>query len=545
MNGPTPKAATLLTLGVLLLVLFSATRGLHRGLPCHYSYHQDEIAPVRALGYLERYTDPIAENVDKYTPLAYLWYGIPARIALAMRGDEHSAALLALARERGPQAWPNQFDPSVWSDMEVHRDAISDCIVAGRLAAALANVLASLGAALLVGRVFGATLAPVAALLTGLSPYLVYYGHTMNNDEPAFAFLLLGLAAFAFAQGARTLLPAILAGAALAIAGAIKDQFLAFVVCVPLAQLALDLFAVRSGSPARLEWRARFAMGAAFVLVYALAADLVFDLPGYVRHLRFGTSSTVVEQYQMADPKTLKGAFLLVLYTLTYFYRSCGVGGALLMLAGGIYGWRKRKDLLVAWLAPAAAYHFVFLFLRGFVYPRFLVPCFLPLLFLGLGAAHELWRSGARARLLAIAILGCVLAVAWRGYTVNTLWERDPRIAAATWIAERVPNGTRLLAVGNHAVPPPRMPVGVPHRWAHAADFALAMKEFQPQVLVRMMSTNIAPVMRPIFPWPIPDASRATMAIVAEFGRELYEPEPAHPILYDIDAFPGVLVVKG
>jgi hypothetical protein len=530
---------------VLAAVAFSATRGLDRGMPCHYSYHQDEIAPLRALGFLERYTDPVAGVVDKYTPAAYLYFAIPARIALELRGDEQAEALLALARERGPRAWDHQFEPSVWREMERFAPALSDCIVAFRLAAGFANVLVALGAGLLAWRLFAPWTGVLAALACGLSPYVVYYGHTANNDGPAFAFLMLGLAALAFLDSRRPVLAAAGAGIALALASAIKDQIAILVAFTPFALLALDFVRTRRGERALTDLTSRIVGCVAFVATYAVAANLVFDFAGYRAHAEFGMSQGITEQYMMADPYTADGLLHLAIYTATYFVRSNGALGAVVMLVGLIFALRRRRDLVLLWLVPAAIYFVLYPLRRGVIYPRFLVPCFLPLLLLGCAALFEWVKADGRLRIVGWFGVLAIGAIAQRGFTVNRLWERDPRVAAAEWIAANVPSSASILYVGNHAVPPPRPRSDAPRRWAHAADLKTAFAEVRPRVVARMMSTHIGLVVRPGYPWPISAAEREALQIVAEFGRDLYEPELLHPILADIDALPGVLIIRG
>lgn len=550
MNRGGDRLALLSFLVALVVVACSASRGIHRGLPNHYSYHQDEIAPLRALGFLERYFDPVPGVVDKYTPAAYLWFGIPARIALESRGDEQARALLSMAREKGPNAWAHQFEPSVWRDMEPYADAISDCIVAGRIASGFAQFLVALGAGLLAWRLFSIRAAALAALACGLAPYVVFYGHTMNNDAPAFAFLMLGFAALVACDSRHKALAAIGAGIAFALAAAIKDQVAILVAVIPLCLLRVDSIRVRKGLGMRVAWRERGIAAFAFLATYALASNLVFDLEGYRAHVEFGMSAGITEQYMMADPKTAKGLLYLFIYAATFFVRSCGWYGCLLMIAGAVFAWRRQRELFWLLIVPAIAYFLLYPLRRGVIYSRFLMPCFLPLLVLSAGALVAWFAAGGRARCAAIVGVLAILAVGWRGYSIESLWERDPRVEASRWIEANVPAERAVLYVGNHAVPPPRPRVGAPRRWAYSGDLERALTEVRARYIARMMSTNINLVVMPRYPWPIPDEVRAKMkedgvVIVAEFGRELYEPELAHPILADVDAFPGVLVTEG
>lgn len=550
MNARPGRASLFALLFVFACVAFSATRGLHRGLPNHYSYHQDEIAPLRALGFFERYSDPVSGFVDKYTPAAYLWYGIPARIALELRDDERARELLEMARKLGPQAWAEQFDSTVWRNMEPYAEALSDCIVAGRLAAGLAHLLIAIGAGLLARRVFGGTAGVLAAIAAGLAPYVVYYGHTMNNDAPAFAFLLLGYAALANCDSRFPRTAGLAAGVSFALAAAIKDQLAIFVAAIPLCLLYVEFRRARAGAPPSVPWSARLVAAFAFLFTYALAANLVFDLEGYRAHVEFGMSESITQQYQMADPTTAKGLLYLIIYALTFYVRACGWFGCILMSVGLWFAWKKQREYFWLWVLPALVYFVLYPLRRGVIYSRFMMPCFLPLLVLGAGATAHWLRGEGRARFLGALGVICILAIGHRGYTVNDLWERDPRFEAERWIEANVPPDRAVIYVGNHAVPPPRPRVGAPRRWAYSGDFERARTEIRALYFARMMSTNINLVVRPRYPWPIPDEVRAKMKedgvlIVAEFGRDLYEPELAHPILADIEVFPGVMIAAG
>jgi hypothetical protein len=553
----TGRGSLLLVLVALFAVGASAVRGLHRGLPAHYSWHQDEIAPLRALGFLERYADPDPRLVDKYTPAAYLYFAIPARIALALRGDAQAAELLEKAKLRGANAWPRQFDPDVQVEHRPQIHAITDCLVAGRLAAAFAGVMAALGAALLARRLFATTgptpgvaalAAPLAALVVGFSPYVAYYSHTMNNDGPAFGVLMLGLAAFASAwdRGRPATFLAGASGALLALASAIKDQVAILAVFLPVAVLLAEHLRSRRGARRAMPWRDRLVACLAFAATYALAANWIFDFDGWLRHVRFGMSDEITEQYKMAEPLTLSGWFHLVAYTGAYLVRAAGPGGLLLMIAGAIHGWRRHREAFLLLALPALAYYLLYPYRRGVIYPRFLVPVFLPLLLMGVGAVIACGRDAARrrSRWLFVAGLACCGAIVHRGLTLDSLFVGDPREQATRWLANEVPAGTRVLIVGNHAVPPPFIPDGLPHRWAHAKDFDEALREFEPQIILRMLSTNLRTVIVPQFPFDRSEVVKERAEVLAEFGREFYVPELRHPLLLDIDASPGVMAIR-
>ena len=284
---------------------------------------------------------------------------------------------------------------------------------------------------------------------------------------------------------------------------------------------------------------------AAFVAAYAVLANWIFDFAGWLRHVEFGASREITEQYRMEDPFSARGLFSMLAWTGALFVRSAGPAGAALMLLGAWWGWRRKPEAARLLLLPALAYYLLYPLLRAVIYPRFLLPAFLPLLLLGTGATIDLLSRGGRARAVG-AIAALLLAVvAWRGAEVNRLWSRDPRAEAADWIAKNVAPGTRLLVVGNEAVTPPPLPDAVEYRWANAREFVRAKEEFKPQLFVRMLSTNLSTVIVPQFPpWDQLAAPGSGLTLLAAFGRDLYLPQPLHPILMDIDAAPGVAIYR-
>lgn len=531
-----PSAAA--TLVAVLLSLAAGVVGFRQGLPNLWSYHQDAVAPLRALGFLERYTDPPAV-VDKYPVGAYLLYGVAARAALAWRGDDSARALLALARERGPDAWTMQSDPNLWRELAPHRDAISDCIAFGRLACALMNALLALFGALLAGELCSASARPWAALLLGLHPYDVYYAHTMNVDAPCLAFALA--AAWLLARGLRTACAATFAacGVAAAAAAATKDQIVAWLAFAPLALALLWWRQIRRGAPRPPIARLLAAGALGFAAAYAVFANLIFAPGNWLAHARFGLSPEIREQYRMA-PFTPAGLCTLLSNTFHYFVRSAGIAGAVLMVVGAAYGLLRRRAALLLLLLPAAGYYVVFVLRQGLTYPRHLLPVFVPLLVLSAGAIAATLRPAGRRRVDGALLAGLALAVAWRGATVDRLWSSDPRERAAAWLAENLKPTDRVLCVTNHATPPPRIPDRVVARWSWAADLATAFRELDPTVVVRVVSTELFRVAGPVHPvLEPPGTNLGGVAVWQAFGRETW-----HPILDDIDAAPAVLILR-
>lgn len=553
-----------ITLALALAAVFVASVLYpRRGLPNRYSYHQDAVAPLRALGFFERYANPKANVGDKYPTFAYLYFGAAARVALALRDDPQAAALLEIARERGPDGWALQIDPTLWVDMAPYEDALSDMIAAGRIASALANVLLALATGLLAARLFGGRrdqqgdlsvpanaasrprppphVRTIAAALVGFNPYVIYYGHTMNVDAPCLAFALFAMYFVARGTTSGGYQSAVLAGVAAALAVATKDQIAAWLAFVPLALIGLELRWRRAGRPSPRAVRRAIVAASAFFVVYAFAANLVFDADGWIRHARFGLSSDVRHQYDMVsefrqeDP--LRAIGYLIIYVATYLYRSAGPAGAVLALVGLGYGLARLRAATLLLLLPSAGYLVVFVLRMGLAYPRHLLPVYLPLWILGAAAIAALLYA-RRPTLRAGGWVGCalVLMVVWRGATVNRLWAHDPRARAAAWIAESLPAGWSVVALTNHATPPPKIPADSPQRWTSGRDFVEAVEALDPPMRIFVRSTVLRTVVRPQHPEE--ERMRTEIpAVIEVFGREVW-----HPILDDIDAAPIVVI---
>lgn len=523
--------------------------GVRRDAGEWFSPHQDAVAPLRALGFLERFTSLPPDTTDKYPTFAYLLFGSAARVALAVRGDAQADALLSLARERGPDAWQFQVDADFWAFAEPYRDALSDCIVAGQTLTAMFHLLLVLASAWLAAELFprrARLAAPLCAVLVGFHPHAVFYAHTMNVDTPALAFVVVALAATARLLKRGDVGSAIVAGVAAALAAATKDQVTVLIACVPVALLALIVRWRRGGAAPPVRVGALAVAALSCVATYALAADFPFALDAWLRHVRFGMSPAIRAQYALAPP-TFDGWITLVKFSAALFWRSAGPAGAALMIAGFVVALRSFRAVVWFLLAPAFAYWVLFVLRLGLTYPRHLLPAFLPFLVLASGAIAELSARRGAARVVAIVLLALVPFVVWRGVTVNRLWSDDPRDRAAAWLADPATGaapGERVLVVANAAVPPPAIPAPITRRFAAAPDLARAMTEFDPHLLVRVVSPILAKIVtveRPALPevGAILGSGRDATRVVAVFARA-----HEHPILDDIDVLPEVVVLR-
>jgi len=542
------RAAQGLTALVLVLVFCADTWHIRRGLPNHYSMHPDAVAPLRALGVVLNYTSLPDDLVDKYPTFAYLYFGVPAYVALRVRGDAQADTLLERAAREGPYVWRRQVDPDYWQEHEPYSDAISDCIVAGRLASAVAGVLLALGGAWLAATWFGVRAMPLAAVLVGLHPYSVYYAHTMNVDAPSFAFLMLGLAALSHSLKRGVMWSSVASGVLFALSAAIKDQMVGFIAFVAVAAVAVDRCLARTEQGRRSVGRMAGA-AAGFAITYLAAADLLFELAAWWRHAEYGLSPAIKAQYAL--PISM---LEFQKYVLIYFARSADVAGAILMLGGLVFAVLRQRMLAVLLVVPALCFYVVFPMRLFMPYPRFLMVVFLPLLVLGAGWVATLLQTRGRPRWFGIAGVVLVAWVGVQGVAVNRLLASEPRYQAALWLQRNVEPGERVLVTSNAAMPPPLPPQHAARQWTRTVKLGVALAEFAPDYLVVVQSPKLYMQPVPERTDPVPYFHHAGWFLEAGFPRAidktpltlwgLLDPSVWHPLANDIDVDSQVYVFR-
>ena len=293
---------------------------------------------------------------------------------------------------------------------------------------------------------------------------MFYYARTGNVDVPMLSFLAVGYAILALilAQGVTTRRIALL-GFAVGLALATKESALGVVIGMAIAALA----APRADGLARNDWRnARWwrtwGAGILAALVALGAGSGFFIEPSrYIAHLAFltgrveaapGAGGTI----PLAFPLTMQGHLEYLGQIVAYLIDILTLPGLILAAVGLADALRRRpREGLLA--LPGLTYLiFIFITLRT-GQMRYLLPAaFVLAIFAGRAVARG-WSArlpAVRAVTVATALVAIGLSVL-RGVDLSYAMLRDSRWAAASWLANRMPNGGRVEYFGASQKLPP------------------------------------------------------------------------------------------
>jgi hypothetical protein len=331
----------------------------------------------------------------------------------------------------------------------------------------------------------------VAAALTALNPWTVYFARTGNLDVPALFWSALGFVVFArILRDGLTVRRAAWLGAFAGIAMATKDQALA--LFLPLAAvLLLPRFGRRAGEAGRPgdAWRARLAGLGASLLAFVVCTGMPVDPMRQVTHVQRlffaqGTLTAAHAYYEHLEPSLasaleLGGRFVHALGGITGpVALAAAVAGIALLLA------RRPAAASGALAVPTT---FVLLVLAiGIVVRRYLFPL---TFFLDAFAAYALVGTAERRpRLRRVGLGVALLAIGWRAVLAADLSYAqltDTRYAAAGWIAEHARPGDRLEYFGHGQKLPPlpaevesRRVLGRGMEWEGERDHGPAVLEY-------------------------------------------------------------------
>jgi 4-amino-4-deoxy-L-arabinose transferase-like glycosyltransferase len=289
-----------------------------------------------------------------------------------------------------------------------------------------------------------------AAIAFACSPLAVYYGAAANLDMPYLFWSSLGLLALARIGRGAPLATYVRLGVFAAAAMATKDQAYGLFLLLPFPLLALH-GRVHGGNG--LRDRRLLAAGAAAIVTYLVAANVLLDVRGWLAHVHYITHEGS-RPYQMY-PATPLGVASFALYVVGLLFETATP--PIVVLAGvGLYALRpgvQRSALLL--LAAAASYCLTFLGPILYVFPRFVLPLvFVCAVFAGVGGAALVRRAGT----LGWAAVAASLAIVFLyGTSMNLGLVWDSRYAAEHWLAAHVDAGTRV-GVNGERVYLPRLP---------------------------------------------------------------------------------------
>ncbi|MBM4016097.1 MAG: hypothetical protein FJ293_14190 [Planctomycetes bacterium] len=448
--------------------------------------------PARSLLAVEAW--PAADlPYDKYPEGWHLVAGMAEHLARAFwltaaESAHVDAARQQLASEVAAHAGRTDFDPSsrFVTLAAGHETAHWKLVIAGRCATLVLLVLLLAAAGELALAAAGPRFGWVGVVALAAQPAIVHYGTTLNTDVPALAWSALSWALLVAGRTPPDARRVVLAGMALGLAAATKDQFAA--MAPGIAWFAWRRGAGRAaGRLPRLGW---LALGGA--LAYVAASGWINGgggvLPGrtfrdHVAHL-FGAGSQPFREHTLS-PSGLLG---LLDDTGERLLTAAGVIATAGLFLLPLFVVLRRRWRALAWLLPALTYFALFLAPAGYVYPRFTLPlCLSAAIGLAWGLAHA---QGARTRQrVVVAALALAFAAAEASQVVDAR-RADVRPAAVAALAERRAQAAATLPAGAapelcwvasepwlHA---PFPPIAAPARYATLAELGAAVKRGEP-----------------------------------------------------------------
>ncbi|MSR46393.1 MAG: hypothetical protein EXS13_04925 [Planctomycetes bacterium] len=431
--------------------------------------------PIRSLLSTEAWpSDPLPW--DKYPEGWHLIAGGAEQLARAFWLTEAEAAHVDAVRVQlqelvAAHSGDATFDPSVAfvTLAAGHESAHWKLVIAGRCATLALLVVLLLAAGELAMAAAGPRFGWVGALAVGLQPAIVHYGTTLNTDVPALSFCALAWALLVFERRAPNAWRVALAGAALGLAAATKDQYAAMAPGVAL--FALRRGAGRAeGRLARAGW---LVLGGAIAYIATSGVLHGATWRDHVKHL-FGAGS---EQFRVHDlsPSGVLGLLDDSGEALLTAAGVIGTAGAVLLC---LFALLRRRWRALAWLLPAATYTAGFLAPAGYVYPRFTLPLALcAAIGLAWGMAHA---QGARTRQrVVIAALALVFAASEASQVVFAR-QGDPRPASVAALAARRAPGELTWVASYPWLFAPFPPIDGPIRCGTMNEFVAAVRAGEP-----------------------------------------------------------------
>ncbi|MGQ0733355.1 MAG: PA14 domain-containing protein [Acidobacteriota bacterium] len=392
----------------------------------------------------------------------HIGYGLPA--LQPWSGDELDPLGVLANSGRGFDGWNLRWPPlhltllagalapfdlaASWLDLSLADRFVSGCmflVVRGVTVAMLAVTL--LLTFHMASTVVDRTAGYFAVALLSLSPVVVHFGSFANLEIPHLFWVTASGWAWLQLLRRRDVTAAWLFGATVGFSLATKDQAYAYYLLAPVALVWLVATSPRDrervGMIAVAADRRLWATAMATLLAFAIGHRFPWGWSRLVAHVQSMVSTDSVP-FRMYD-SSLEGYASLLVATARSFVWAAGVpltvalvGGAVLLVVS------RRSRLLVSLALPGVTYVLGFLCVIMFVYDRFLI-AMLPLaaivggLFLS-SAARAPDRPGARWRLVIPALV--LLAASLNAAAQNVVFSRDPRHAAAAWLAGHVPCGS-------------------------------------------------------------------------------------------------------
>ncbi len=346
----------------------------------------------------------------------------------------------------------------------------SEVYLLGRIAVALLGVLAVWLLYLVGRRLFGRTVALLAAALEAVAFLPVFYAHLVLNDAATLAPLTLALlgAAGVLRTGRRR--DYVLAGIGLGLGCATK--YTAGIVVLPLLSAAACRYLEHPEARRRTLTDLTLAGGLALASFLVANPYALLDFSAFRGELNHQSQLAGEAQGKLGAGHT--GGVRYYLWSLTW---GLGWAPALAALGGVLTIWRKDKRL--GWmLVPAPLLFLAFMGLQGRYFGRWLLPIFPIVCLLAAWFALDVsgklcrffWgrgrgsRSGGSARdgvagapvpptrgprLAAIALAAVVLCAQGLIYSVHSdlvLSRADTRTLTREWMVAHIPKDAKIVA---------------------------------------------------------------------------------------------------
>ena len=327
-------------------------------------------------------------------------------------------------------------------------------LIARLVSVAMSTVIVGL-IYLITRRLFGRIPALFAALIVVFCFPFIYYSHTSNVDIPYLFWFTLGFFFYVRLLEESRTRDYFLLGMCLALAVATKDQAYGLIPFLPVALLWFRAGEQqRSGQTLRLRdrmahlpWRQLGLACTVFVVTYALAANLLFNWHGFVRHVQHITGTGSVPYQEFTN--TVAGHLGLLSKTVALLARSWGAPLLIVCSVGLLWGLIRFRRVSLALLAPALSYYLFFIAVILYAYPRFVLPFVLILAIFGGKLLGDLWDASGRLPWVtrpAIAVL--LLYSLIYGASADWLLEKDPRYQAEEWINRHIPPAAIIETYG-------------------------------------------------------------------------------------------------
>lgn len=310
------------------------------------------------------------------------------------------------------------------------------------------SVLCAVGVIAMVfqcGReLYGRTGAAFAALTAALIAPFVYYGKIANLEAPYLFWFSVSLWAYVRVLKSHQQADYLWFAVAAALAVCTKDQAYGLFALTPLAILV-----ARRRHGLRMLDRTTVVAGAAGIATFVVAGNLLFNLSGYVAHVRVITGPASADYQMFAG--TVAGQFEMATSVAREMLHLFGWPLAIVVLAS--LGWGLRRATTtpaLSWLlVPVVGYYVTFLSVVLYFYDRFLLPIALVLAVVAGGGLEQFVSREGPARRLRRGLVGAAFLYSV-GYaaSVDLTLVNDSRIRVSEWVAARVGPGDIVAARG-------------------------------------------------------------------------------------------------